>query len=368
MAKFLASRWKPFLVPLCIVAAVLLWMAGGDIGNEAVRAAAADKATSADQSPNTNEKLFLVTVRQSQAQEFARQIRLSGRTRASRDSLVKSELGSRVLEVLVADGDSVAKDDVLVRLSKETRPAAYESAIAGLERAKKNYAAVKDLSAKGYQSELEALQAKESLIKARQEVSQTKKNLDDTTIRAPYDGVIQDITVEQGETTTVGMVVAQLIDLDPIEIVTFVSERELNNIALGQKAEVTLTNGASQSGLVQYISASSDKRTGTFEVRIRLDNPKMHLRAGISGDVVIFGDKIQAHFQSKSLLTLNQQGQVGIKSVDKNNRVIFHPVEIIEDTQDGVYLSGLPNKARLIVAGQDFVKTGNQVRAQTERQ
>ncbi len=366
MAKFLASRWKPFLVPLCIVAAVLLWMAGGDIGNEAVRAAAADKAAGTDQSADSDEELFLVTVRQSQAQEFARQIRLSGRTRASRDSFVKAELGSRVLEVLVADGDSVAKDDVLVRLSKETRPAAYESAIAGLQRAKKNYAAVKDLSSKGYQSELEALQAKEALIKAQQEVSQTKKNLDDTTIRAPYGGVIQDLAVEVGETTTVGMVVAQLLDLDPIEIVAFASERELNHIALGQKAEVTLINGARQSGLVQYISASSDKRTGTFEVRIRLDNPKTDIRAGISGSVVIFGEKIQAHFQSKSLLTLNQQGEVGIKSVDDENRVVFHPTKIIEDTEDGVYLSGLPTKARLIVVGQDFVKTNNTVRTKTE--
>ncbi len=362
-------RWKSISVSLLIVAIVVAWMAGGNIGNEAVRVAAAEKEASTDQSAKAkDENPFLVTVRASKAQKFARQIQINGRTRALRSSSVKAELQSRVLEILVNEGDHVAEGDVLMRLSKETRPDAYASAVAGLERASKNYDAIKDLSAGGYQSELELLQAKEALIRAQQGVSQAKKSLDDTTISAPYAGIVQNISVEIGEMTSPGTVVVELVDLDPIEVVTFASERELSNIALGYQADITLINGEKYTGVVHYISASSDIRTGTFEVRIRLDNPDMRLRAGISSNVVIFSDNIAAHFQSKSLLTLNQQGQVGIKAVNAEDRVVFHPVEIIEDTEDGVYLGGLPTEARLIVAGQDFVKTGNVVRTEAEVQ
>ena len=360
-------RWKSLLVSLLIVVAVVAWMAGGNIGNEAVRVAAAEKESQGQTTAQTKAEVpFLVTVRPSQAQEFARQIQINGRTRASRRSSVKAEIQSRVTEILVSEGSSVAEGDLLVRLSKETRPAAYATAVAGLERATKNYEAMKDLSAGGYQSELELLQAKEAFIKAKQEVSRTKDSLDDTAIRAPYGGVVQKVGVEKGEMTALGTVMVELVDLDPIEVVTFVSERELNDIALGHRADITLINGEKHTGAVHYISASSDVRTGTFEVRIRLDNPDMQLREGISSNVVIFSGEIQAHFVSKSLLTLNRQGLVGIKAVDGENQVVFHPAEIIEDTEEGVYLGGLPDEARLIVVGQDFVKSGSIVRTELE--
>ena len=362
-------RWKSTFVSLLIVATVFAWMSSGDIGNEAVRAAAAEKEADKNKSTAKNSEVpFLVTVRPSQARDFSRQIRINGRTRAPRSSSVKAELQSRVLEVLVAEGDLVAEGAPLARLSKDTRPAAYASAIAGLERARKNYTAMKDLSAGGYQSELELLSAKEALIKAQQAVTQSKKNLDDTTIKAPYGGIIQKVSVEKGEMTALGTTVVELIDLDPIEVVVFVSERELANITLGSQAEITLLNGEKHVGLVHYIAASSDVRTGTFEVRIRLANPDMRLRAGISSNVTIFGETVLAHFASKSLLTLNAEGLIGVKAVSDNDHVIFYPIEIIEDAEDGIYLGGLPAEVRFIVVGQDFVKTGNMVRTETEAQ
>ena len=358
-------RWKSVLVSLLIAAAVVAWMAGGNIGNEAVRTAAAEKEARPSEN-QTEEQPFLVTVRPAEAQQFARQIEISGRTKALRRSAVKAELQSRVIEIPPAEGDRVAEGDILALLSKDTRPAAYDSALAGLERAEKNYSAIKDLSAGGYQSDLELLQAKETLVRARQAVSNAEKKLDDTTIRAPYAGVIEKIAVEQGEMTAPGTVIAELIDLDPITVVAFASERELNHIRLGQQAEVTLINGEQYTGNVQYISASSDIRTGTFEIRIHLENPGQRLREGISSNVTIFGAPLLSHFTSKSLLTLDDTGAVGIKAVDNENRAVFYPVEIIEDTDEGVYLGGLPTNMQFIVVGQDFVKAGSLVRTELE--
>ncbi|NQY82836.1 MAG: efflux RND transporter periplasmic adaptor subunit [Alphaproteobacteria bacterium] len=361
-------RWKSILVSLLIVAAVVGWMASGNIGNEAVREAAIEKEAAIKQANRREQKAFLVTVIESRAESFARQIKVNGRTQASRSSAIKAELSAKVTEINGVDGERVAAGDILVRLSKDIRPAAYASALAQLESSKKNFDAVKNLFSSGYQSELEVLRAKESFVRARQNVTQAKKALDDTTITAPYAGVLQNMAVELGDLTNSGMVVAQLIDLDPIEVVTYVSERELNQVHLGQSAKIILISAEIFEGTVHFIAPSSDVRTGTFEVRLRLANPDTHLLEGISSEVTIFTGETLAHFQSKSVLTLNDQGTVGIKAVDAQNVVAFYPVEIIEDTRDGVYLGGLPTTLSLIVVGQDFVKPGTAVRTQPQNE
>lgn len=62
------------------------------------------------------------------------------------------------------------------------------------------------------------------------------------------------------------------------------------------------------------------------------------------------------------MLTLNDDGELGIRTVTDDNIVRFIPIEIIGDGNDGVWLSGLPDPARVIIVGQDFVRHGDPVR------
>ncbi len=54
-------------------------------------------------------------------------------------------------------------------------------------------------------------------------------------------------------------------------------------------------------------------------------------------------------------------GDIGVRTVDTEARVGFVPVTIVEDDQGFMWLSGVPNGARVIVQGQDFVREGNLV-------
>ena len=69
-----------------------------------------------------------------------------------------------------------------------------------------------------------------------------------------------------------------------------------------------------------------------------------------------------AHFVTPALLSLADDGSIGLKTVDERNRVRFRPVEIIEDTPDGIWLGGLPREIRIITVGQEFVVAGQEVR------
>ena len=73
------------------------------------------------------------------------------------------------------------------------------------------------------------------------------------------------------------------------------------------------------------------------------------------------GEAVSAHRVSPSLFTLNDDGALGLRTIDQENRVEFYPVVIIEDSPDGAWVTGLPKKARLITIGHEFVSEGQAV-------
>jgi len=79
------------------------------------------------------------------------------------------------------------------------------------------------------------------------------------------------------------------------------------------------------------------------------------------------GEAVNAHRVSPSLFTLNDDGALGLRTIDHENRVKFYPVVIIEDSPDGAWVTGLPENARLITLGHEFVAEGQivEVRATT---
>ena len=69
-----------------------------------------------------------------------------------------------------------------------------------------------------------------------------------------------------------------------------------------------------------------------------------------------------AYHVSPAILTLSQLGDVGIKAVDEEDRVVFLPVRIMGSDEQGVWLAGLPPDLVMITVGQEFVKVGQKVR------
>jgi multidrug efflux system membrane fusion protein len=73
-----------------------------------------------------------------------------------------------------------------------------------------------------------------------------------------------------------------------------------------------------------------------------------------------------AHNVLPSILTLNDAGQVGVKVLDDDNRVRFREVDLLADTPEGVWITGLPDTVTFITLGQNFVTVGQEVKPVTE--
>ena len=63
----------------------------------------------------------------------------------------------------------------------------------------------------------------------------------------------------------------------------------------------------------------------------------------------------------RSVVTLNGGGDLGIRAVDSDNKVVFYPIDLVDDTPRGLVLGGIPPQARIIVAGQELVTEGDVV-------
>ena len=180
-------------------------------------------------------------------------------------------------------------------------------------------------------------------------------------IVAPFSGYLETLRVEEGDFLNTGAVCAALIDPDPMLIVADIAEKDIAQVELGSEASAKLISGRYISGEVTFIASSADKNTRTFRVEISVDNKDRTIRDGVSAEIYIKGKEEAAHKISPAILSLNDQGNLGVRTVTANNRVEFKEINILEDTNSGMWVSGLGEEARIITLGQEYVFQGQTV-------
>ena len=180
-------------------------------------------------------------------------------------------------------------------------------------------------------------------------------------IVAPFSGYLETLRVEEGDFLNTGSVCAALIDPDPMLVVADIAEKDIAQVQLGSKASAKLISGRYISGDVTFIASSADKNTRTFRVEISVDNKDRTIRDGVSAEIYIKGKEEPAHKISPAILSLNDQGKLGVRTVTSDNRVEFKEINILEDTNSGMWVSGLGEDARIITLGQEYVFQGQTV-------
>jgi multidrug efflux system membrane fusion protein len=306
------------------------------------------------------------------AKEFSSELRLSsvviqGRTESNRSVLIASETNGIVENIFVNKGDQVIKGQIICKLSIDSRMAKLDEAEALMRQKKLEWEASKVLVEKGYRSQTKAAGSKAAFDASKALVVQMEKELDNINIRAPFDGFFNDNISEVGDFLSIGMPCGQVIDYNPILVTGQISEQEIRKVKTGVKSQAILSTGERVSGLVSYISKTADKKTRTFRVEVRIENPDFKIKDGITTELFIPTQKVIAHLIPPSSLTLDSEGRIGIRHINKDNNVLFSSVEIIGDEGELVWVTGLSEKVIIITVGQEFVVEGQKVNYTLER-
>ena len=359
-----------------------------------------DTASDTDVPPsvvNDAETIVGVVAVHSVARMIDSAVVLRGQTEADRQVEVRAETMGRMISAPLRKGTFVQTGQMLCSLDPGSRQdtlaeatarlleakartpeaqARLEEAQARLNEAEINDNAAKKLSEGGFASEVRvaATQAAVSSAKAAVQtarlglestrsgiqsalasVSAAEKEISQLTIKTPFEGLLESDTAELGSLLQPGDLCATVIQLDPIMLVGFVPETEVTRVEMGARAGARLTSGDQVDGKVTFLSRAADPETRTFRVEIQVPNPDLSLRDGQTAEIVIGAAGKNAHLLPQSALTLNDNGELGVRVVTKDNTAMFLAVTLLRDTPDGVWLTGLPDQADVIIIGQEYV-------------
>jgi len=294
--------------------------------------------------------------------EHARAIRISGQTQADKRSVLAPRVGGIIAELPVKQGDRVKAGDLILLLAAEEKEAAVENARALLQQREAEWTAAERLSKSGDLAKLQLDNARSALFAARAALQAAEAELARNQVKAPFDGVVDKLAVELGSMVQQGSEAATLISLDPIIAKGEVSERDLRHLNVGDSAEVHLVNSETVKGKLRYVSREATAQTRTFPVEIAIDNPDFRIPAGMTAEITLLTEPTDAVILPRSVATLSGQGDLGIRAVDKDSRVVFFPIDLVDDTPTGIVVAGIPADARIIVAGQSLVTEGDTVK------
>jgi RND family efflux transporter MFP subunit len=307
---------------------------GGDseAGDSSDSTAVAEADTSESSEPERKEKTITVDAAEVRQGELVIPIYADGAIRTPQSVDVRTKVAGEVVEVYVKDGDRVRRGQLLAKIDQrpyvldleESRyrhlQALTQIAVEGdtlniqketLDQFEEKRSEFEDLHRRGrmtrteYQArllqlELEALQGgafrsevlsqRTGLADAIVSEERAKLNLENTEIRAPFNGVVQGVDVVRGEIASVGITVCELYNNERLEAVVNVLEADLGNLVEGRPVLLAVpATGDTLRAEVDVISPYLDESSRTCEVLVRFENtegrfrPGMFVRAEIAG-------------------------------------------------------------------------------------
>jgi len=348
---------RSVLLAIAIAVVAALWIISGQFGEEP------DMAPITTEAPKGQAEKAVQSVRvlDSEAQEVPEIIRVFGRTEAERAVTVRVETAGSVVSVEATEGDRLDKGSEIVRLDMEDRESVLKQAEGELGFRSKAYKAAEELSKKQYSSEVSLAEDAAALAAARADVAAAKLDIARTRVRAPFAGVVDEIEVNAGDVVAVGDPIGYVADLDPIIVAIGIAENDITHLSPGDSAMVNIVGHDPLLGFVRFVSRSANAETRTFRVEIAIGNSDFAIAEGLTAEVVLETERQFAHHITPSALVLDDDGRLGVMTVDGQDAARFKPVRIVRDEVDGIWLTGLDENAKIIVTGQSFVTDGDPV-------
>ena len=343
----------PVALAVLLSLALVVWLISGDIRQS--RETMADPFEAEPQAPSRVEVTTL------DASVFQPEVVVQGQVEPWRQVTLTARVAGTVEALPAALGEAVPQGQTLVRLSEDARGVRLGQARTELERAEADLEAASSLRGENLASQSEYLTRKVELAAARAGLEQARMALEHTTPQAPFEGVVNRHHVELGDNVEAGDPLVELVRTDRLKVSARVPQQKAGRLAEGQPVRVVLLDGRELNGELAFIASSAHRQTRSFPIEAALDNPQGMRVAGSSATVRIGLDEVLANRISPAHLELSDEGRLGVKHVDADNRVRFASVRLLRTDNSGAWVAGLPLKTHLITRGAGFVAPGDGV-------
>jgi multidrug efflux system membrane fusion protein len=358
---------RSIFIALLVILAVGAWMASGQFGGAPqADSSPTDNGDASGDSAEPRVVAMKVQVRRQQAQNTTREIVIQGQVEPLRMLHLRAETAGSVIDKPASKGETVASGDPILQLAVDGREADLAVARANVVQATNEYEAARKLQRQGLQSQFSLESAAAKLEAAKAQVTSATLEIENTSVVAPFDGVLEDLQVEVGDFIDRGGAIGTLVDHSKLLITGEIPQQNIADVKIDQQATASLITGDEVSGTVRYVSSMADPATRSFRVEVLVDNPPERVMTGVSAEIRIPTAQLRAHLISPAILALGDAGELGVKAVDDENKVTFYPVEVVKTESQGAWVTGIPDDVNLITLGQGFVNAGELVQPVTD--
>ncbi|MGQ3050061.1 MAG: efflux RND transporter periplasmic adaptor subunit [Niveispirillum sp.] len=355
---------RSVIIAAVILAVSVLWVLSGVVFGD--RKAPEQTAQAPGSKPPALQAS--VQVRRQSAEMMQAALSIPGQTEAFRKVSLRAEVAGPVETILAERGATLRAGQPVLRIAARARRERLDEATARLAQRRIEFEAASSLQAKGFQSQIRLAETKSLFEAAEAEQRQAALDVAHLEVKSPIDGVLETREAEVGSFMEVNGVVGTIVDLDPIRVVANATERDVTQLRPGMKGSARLLDGTALDGTITYVAASAEPNTRTFRVELEVPNPGNRIRDGLTASLSLPMAETKAHRVSPGILTLADNGTVGVKLVEADGTARFAPVQLLGNAPDGgVWLGGLPDIITLVTVGQDFITHGQKVTTVMEK-
>lgn len=302
-----------------------------------------------------------VAISTSEAETVTQFYQAEGQALPDRDTMMRAETSGNIIAVLVFKGQDVETGTVIARFDPTGNQADLNRALQEVKRAQTEFDNAETLLQRGVATAERVSIASAALATAQAQLTAAQEDEKSLVITAPFTGRVETLNLSEGEFISAGTEIGRLVDITPLTVAIQVPQQSLTRLKVGQEATVNFITGEERKGVVTFVGTSAASETRTFLAEVQVENKDNAIPAGISAEVVIPTGEITAHFLSPSIVSLNTQGALGVKTVNSDNVVQFYPIQVVKAQLDGIWVTGLPEKVDVITVGQGFVNENETV-------
>ena len=320
---------------------------------------------------DTIKKYPLVTAFQVKVTDFNHFLELQGSVATKQNLILYPEFSGLLTKLFVKEGQKVVKGQLLATIDDAGLSQQLAQMEVQLSLAKTTFDRQERLWEQKIGSEIEFLQAKAAYEGQENAVTQMKSQLEKTSVRAPFSGVIDDIITEQG--TVVGAGASKLlriVNLNNMYIEVEVPEVYLSSIVPGKNVEVYFpVLGETLNTKVDQASNYINPNNRTFKITIPIKNKEKLIKPNLTAKIKINDyTSEQAILIPQSIISENSLGEQYIfiaNNTNKDNEAIVKKMIVKTGKNQGGFveiLQGLTSNDIIINEGARNVKDGQSVR------
>jgi membrane fusion protein (multidrug efflux system) len=229
--------------------------------------------------------------------DLEERIEASGELEARYHSFVAAEVSGQITQIVKGEGEPIAAGEAVLEIDPQRRELEFAAARAraaqadaGAVEARRQTERIRLLRKRNAASQSKLDEAETALLVAESDAAAqeaqlgvAKQALDDATVCAPFDGVVGQRLVSEGDFVQIGTPLVELVSMDPIQVVFRVAEVDSGRVEVGQKVNVSVAPHPDEvfEATVDVVYPTIDPASRTLRVKAALANPDGRLRPGL---------------------------------------------------------------------------------------